>query len=75
MDDICGKVVLPFFQDTLEHAMDNFHTSATGVTEQAAVNIFFTGGTNELLDKKIYKLAESQKTTRILSASLLSQRL
>lgn len=53
------KVALALFRETDELDMDSAHIPLYHRTEQAAGRTFLTGGAEQLLNDKIYNLAES----------------
>lgn len=66
IDDRCEKVVLDLFQEALERTMGNTQSSTYRVMQQAAVKAFFSGGADELLHQKMYKIAKSYGIKRVL---------
>lgn len=58
-DDRCEKFVLRILEDAHERTKENFYMFVFEVTGQIAIKTFLTAGADELLDDKMYKLAES----------------
>lgn len=54
-------MVLFLFQEAQELAVDNVRTLIYDVMKQATVEVFFNGGSHELLEEKMYKLAGPQQ--------------
>lgn len=59
-------MALYLFEEAHEQVKKNIHTTLFGVIEQTAVKTFFNEGANELLDEKMYKLADFQDVTQRL---------
>lgn len=55
------NVIFAFFKEAHNHANGNVYTPIFKITEQAAVKASLTGRVDELLDDKMYMLAESQE--------------
>lgn len=65
------NVVLEFFQEAWKRALDNVHMPILKFIGQVAVKISPTGGDEELLQDKIYKLAVSQYCTQSIACYLI----
>lgn len=55
----------------MSREIPNVYTSLFGAMEQAAKKTFFTGGADDLLDDKMYKLFESQDFTLVIIRHLI----
>lgn len=59
----CDKAVLTLFQESHNLVRERLYATVVEIIREKAVNTFFTGGVNELLDKSMYKLVEAQDIT------------
>lgn len=59
VDGNCEKVILALFEEAHELAKENVCKPIFEVMEQVAVKDFFTAEADELLEDKMYRLAES----------------
>lgn len=60
IDSRCEKVDLLLFGKGHKHAKGDVYTPVFEIMKQPAVKAFFTGGVDELLGGKMYKLDKSQ---------------